>query len=77
MFTHRGIASPAHKISYNANICSLSLNSYKFVGVKPLPEEEALKKAIEFVSDFLVYSSAAGIVVIEAWGDSAVCISIP
>lgn len=35
------------------------------MGVKPLAEEEALTKSTEFVSDFLIYSSAASIVLIE------------
>ena len=35
------------------------------MGVKPLPEEDAMNKAIDFTSDFLVYSSAAAIVIIE------------
>ena len=34
-------------------------------GGQPLPEEEAFNKATESVSDFLIYSSAAAIVVIE------------
>ncbi len=40
-------------------------NGYKFIGVKPLTEEEALKTGVELISETIVFLIAAGIVVFE------------
>jgi optic atrophy 3 protein len=48
---------------------SARLNSfasgYKVVGINPLPEEDALSRGINFMSEFLVFSIAGGIIIIE------------
>jgi hypothetical protein len=41
--------------------------SYKFVGVKPLPEEEALAKGANFMSEAFIFTVAGLVITLEVW----------
>ena len=40
---------------------------YKFVGVRPLPEEEALAKGANFLSEVFIFSVAGLAITLEVW----------
>lgn len=40
-------------------------SGYKFIGVKPLPEEEAMKNGIETITESTILSIAASLVIFE------------
>lgn len=43
------------------------IERYKFVGVKPLPEEEALAKGANFLSEAFIFSVAGIVMTLEVW----------
>jgi hypothetical protein len=40
---------------------------YKFVGVKPLPDEEALSKGANFLSEVFIFTVAGVAITLEVW----------
>jgi hypothetical protein len=50
---------------YISSRITVFANGYKFIGVKPLPEEEAQKNGIEFLSESIVLTVMAGIIIFE------------
>ena len=57
-----GVGQGMHQLSAKVNVIS---SGYKFVGVKSLSEEAALSDGIGYVSEFVVFSVAGVIIVIE------------
>ena len=51
-----------HKLTSRINVLA---SGYKFVGVKPIPEETALKDGIEYLAEWSVFSVAGGIIIFE------------
>ena len=51
-----------HKFTSRINVLA---SGYKFVGVKPIPEETALKDGIEYIAEWSVFSVAGGIIIFE------------
>ena len=51
-----------HQISSKVNVLS---SGYKFVGAKALTEDVALSDGIGFVSEFVVFSVAGAIIIVE------------
>ena len=43
------------------------ISSYKFVGVKPLPDEEALAKGANFLSELFIFTVAGIVMTLEVW----------
>lgn len=43
------------------------LDRYKFVGVQPLPEEEALAKGANFLSEVFIFTVAGVVITLEVW----------
>mmetsp|Transcript_13886 Transcript_13886/g.23004 ORF Transcript_13886/g.23004 Transcript_13886/m.23004 type:complete len:157 (+) Transcript_13886:104-574(+) len=56
------IGQRLHSISSRINVTTAG---FKYVGVKPLPKEEALSKGVNFISEFFIFSVAVSVVVIE------------
>lgn len=56
------LGQTAHQVEKRLNVLAAG---YKFLGVKPLPQEEALNNGIGFISEGLVISITACIIVIE------------
>ncbi len=56
------LGQTAHQIEKRLNVLAAG---YKFLGVKPLPQEEALNNGIGFISEGLVISITACIIIIE------------
>ena len=51
-----------HKINSRINVIA---SGYKFIGVKPLPTEQALNDGIGYISEMMVISFSATVIVIE------------
>lgn len=48
-------------------ILFMRFSRYKFVGVRPLPEEEALAKGANFLSEVFIFSVAGLVITLEVW----------
>jgi hypothetical protein len=57
-----GIGQGVHSMFSRLNVLA---SGYKFVGVKPLPVDEALVKGVEYLSEFMVISASTTIIMIE------------
>lgn len=52
----------SHQITSRLNVLA---SGYKILGIKPLPEEEALARGVNFLSESFVFLVGGGIIVVE------------
>ena len=56
------VGQGVHQISSRINVFA---KGYRFIGAKPLPEDQALKDGIDFITETLLFVIAGGILVVE------------
>ncbi len=56
------IGETAHQLTSRMNVFA---SGYRFIGAKPLPQEEALKQGIDVISETFLMFVAGGIMVVE------------
>lgn len=56
------IGQISHQITSRLNVLA---SGYKILGIKPLPEEEALARGVNFLSEAFVFLVGGGIIVVE------------
>mmetsp|Transcript_7483 Transcript_7483/g.11115 ORF Transcript_7483/g.11115 Transcript_7483/m.11115 type:complete len:101 (+) Transcript_7483:162-464(+) len=58
------VGQKIHHTTSRANVVAMG---YKFVGVKPLPKEEAVAKGVNFLSEVFIFAVAGTVITLETW----------